>query len=193
MIVPDPLPVTLAPGASETRTYSLVVADEPGPVLGEIYREFRGESGTGSVPVAFEFSSESVDSFELVVREAGTAALFYRAFLDRPGPLTIELPQGRYVAEARFFPGIARCSFEARGQGAGCRLSDPPLGRAALRVVDRNGGAVPGKVTFSSSVTSSRSADSASGGCVGAPCSLRDPVYGRRSSYSLAALRPSMQ
>ena len=148
MIVPDPLPVTLAPGASETRTYSLVVAGEPGPVLRAVYREFRSESGMDSVPVVFEFGSESVNSFELVVREAETAALFYRAFLDRPAPLTIELPEGRYVAEARFFPGVARCSFEAGRQGAACRLQDPPQGRAVLRVVDRDGRPVPGKVTF---------------------------------------------
>jgi len=45
----------------------------------------------------------------------------------------------------------------------------------------------------SSSVTSSRSADSASGRCVGTPRSQGNTVYGRGSSYSLAALRPSMQ
>lgn len=144
MILPDPQPITLAPGAGETRTYSLVVAAEPRTSLREIWREF----DVPSVPVTFDFASLSDEYLEVVVREAESAALFYRSFLDRPAPLTLELPEGRYVAEARFFPGIARCSFEAKGQGAGCRLSDPPRGHAVVRIIDSSGREVPGKITF---------------------------------------------
>lgn len=144
MILPDPLPVTLGPGEAETRRYALVIADTPDKALGETWRVL----DVPSVPVALGFSSDSDDYFELVVRDAASSALFYRAFLDRPGPVTLELPPGRYTAAAHFFPGTAECTFEAKRGTTGCRLQDPPRARVSVRVVDSAGRPVPGKVTF---------------------------------------------
>lgn len=144
MILPDPLPVTLGPGEAETRRYTLVIADTPAAALRDTWRVL----DVASVPVTVAFSSDSDDYFELVVRDAASPALFYRAFLDSPRPLTLELPPGRYTAAAHFFPGTAECTFEAQGRDAGCRLEDPPQSRLAVRILDPAGRAVPGKVTF---------------------------------------------
>ncbi|HZW58965.1 MAG TPA: CehA/McbA family metallohydrolase, partial [Woeseiaceae bacterium] len=80
---------------------------------------------------------------------AATAAIFYRSFRDRPAPLALALPDGRYEVQANFFPGVAHCTLRVeRDAAAGCSLADPPQGELRVRLVDSNGARVPGKVTF---------------------------------------------
>ena len=148
MILPDPVAVTLEPGERDSREYGLFADREAHAVLRDIYREF----GVKSQTVPFEFASESTEYFELVVRDADSSAIFFRAFLDRPAPIAIALPAGKYNARANFFPGVAECSLEVSGRGTSrCVLQDPPKGRASVRIVDSAEVRVPGKVTFQGS------------------------------------------
>ncbi len=145
MILPDPRAVDLEPGGRDSRDYVYFASSEHHRVLGDVYREIE----VASQRVSVDFVSESSEYFELVVRDVGSRAIFYRAFLERPAPLTIELPPGSYEAQANFFPGIARCLLTVtRQEAASCRLQDPPQGRATVRIVDSSGASVPGKVSF---------------------------------------------
>ncbi len=145
MILPDPVAIDLAPGERVSRQYALVTAADSGAVLERLYEEV----GVDSEKVSFEFASASGDTFEVVVRDADTSAIFFRSFLDHPAPLAIALPVGRYIARANFFPGIAECTLSVTNGGRNtCRLRDPPQGRAKLRIIDSAGEFVPGKVSF---------------------------------------------
>lgn len=145
MILPDPRAVDLEPGTRDSRDYVYFAGGEHHRVLGDVYREIE----VASQQVSFDFVSDSSEYFELVVRDVASGAIFFRAFLDRPAPMTIELPPGNYEAQANFFPGMARCRLTVTQQGAAsCRMQDPPLGRATVRIVDSSGASVPGKVSF---------------------------------------------
>jgi len=144
MILADPVAIDLAPGERVSRQYTLVT-DADRDALERLYEEV----GVASEKVSFEFVSASRDAFEVVVRDADTSAIFFRSFLDRPAPLEIALPVGRYTVRANFFPGVAECSLRVtEGSTNTCRLQDPPQGRETLRIVDSAGEFVPGKVSF---------------------------------------------
>ncbi|MEX0709561.1 MAG: CehA/McbA family metallohydrolase [Woeseia sp.] len=145
MILPDPLAVTLAPGGSDRRRYTLLAGADDRQVLHDIYRDVDVATRT----VTLDIVSSSTNYMELVVRDTDTTAIFYRTFLDRPAPHRIELPDGRYTVRANFFPGITQCELAVAGDTPNrCRLQDPPSGRLQVRLVDANGAPVPGKVTF---------------------------------------------
>jgi len=145
MILPDPLAVDLAPGASESRSYLLVTGSEQRAVLENLYREV----GVATETATFGFEGSSNDYLEIVVRDADSSAVFFRSFLDRPAPLAVELPAGNYTVRAHFFPGVSECSLRVAANSKNhCEFRDPPQGRARVRIVDSTGGFVPGKVSF---------------------------------------------
>ncbi len=145
MILPDPLAIRLAPGISDARKYALIASADSGALLASLYQAIEIDSHL----VSLEFESESNSYFELVVREADSAAVFYRAFRDRPAPFAIALPAGTYTLRANFFPGVAECSLTVSESAANrCRLQDPPLGKARIRILDSAGHFVPGKLSF---------------------------------------------
>ncbi len=145
MILPDPRAVRLEPGRSDSRQYALFTDVESGAVLASLYREL----GVASHAVSLEFDSDSTDYLEIIVREASSSAVFFRAFRDRPAPFAIALPAGSYTVRANFFPGSAECPLTVAANEANrCRLRDPPRAKAKLRIVDSAGAFVPGKVSF---------------------------------------------
>ncbi len=145
MILPDPVAITLEPGNSDSRRYTLFAGAEHHSVLKNVFRE----NDVETAPAFFDFTSESSDYFEIIVRDAQSSAVFFRSFEDRPAPLTIELPVGNYIVQANFFPGIAVCVLSvATGQPGRCQLEDPPQGQLAVSIVNKAGENVPGKISF---------------------------------------------
>ena len=145
MILPDPLAVKLQPGDSETRHYTLLTGNDQRRVLENVFRLFGVQTHTAQL----DLHSRSSGFVEVIVQETESSAVFFRGFLDAPGPLQVELPVGNYTAIANFFPGTARCTLTVTGQApAACRLQDPPVGRLKVRILDPAGKDVPGKVSF---------------------------------------------
>jgi hypothetical protein len=144
-ILEDPRPVELAPGESHRVRYTLIAASRPGDLLRTIFDRLE----IPAHPASIVLESGAPGPFEIVVEDAGSRAVVFRSFVDGAGPVDLRLPAGRYVVRAHFFPGVVEASLLAPG-GAGQQLMlrDPPAGVARVRIRDRAGAFVPGKVTF---------------------------------------------
>ena len=140
-----PQPGTLAPGQSFEVRYTLLADMSLVNLLERLY----GLVNAATVPAAFRFKNVKGRTFEVVVREAVSSAVFFRTFLeDTPGFETPLLP-GVYTVTANFFPAVVEqpLGVAAGEEGNVCLLEDPPQGRVKVRIRDSAGYHVPGKVT----------------------------------------------
>jgi len=145
MILPDPLAVSLTPGESDSRQYSLLIANNPSTGLKHAYED----NGFNTHAVHLDIKHSNTGYYEITVRNVKNSAVFFRSFYDNPAPIDIELPEGEYIAEANFFPGSADCQFSISPRGPSlCTLEAPKLGKLTLSIVDGSGQPVPGKVTI---------------------------------------------
>jgi hypothetical protein len=141
----DPLPGTLAPGASYAVRYYLFVDEKPETLLASIYRELNVKPLTARL----FFEEYRGDRLEVIVRDPVSTSTFFRAFLEnRPGQDAV-LPAGIYEVTANLFPAVAKKYLNVTpGVAAECVFKAPALATVKLKLQDRLGKPVPGKVTF---------------------------------------------
>jgi hypothetical protein len=141
----NPLPGRLRPGQTHRVSYSVVAGSDPVEVLDRLY----ALAGIRTERVPFEFP-EFDGLTEIMVREAATGAVFYRAFMERPAPLTLPLPRGAYRARANFFPAVVERNFAVDGSPSvrPLTLEAPAFGKVRVSVVDGSGRPALGKVSF---------------------------------------------
>lgn len=155
-----PLPGRLGPGRSHRVAYELRAGTDVLALLDGLYRtagvssvrqpvDFRAVGWTAAAPKPLPKFPGPV---EVVVREPATGAVFFRAFLDKPAGLSIPLPDGTYAVRANFFPLTREKTFRKATSGGQppelWAVDIPPLGTMKLRLRDRAGAFVPGKVSF---------------------------------------------
>ncbi len=141
----NPLPGRLRPGQIHQISYSVVTASDPVTVLNRLY----ALSGVRPERVPFEFPN--FDGLtEIMIREAATGAVFYRAFMDKVAPLAIPLPEGTYTLRAHLFPAVIERNFRVDGDSRDTPLTleGPEFGRLKVSITDRSGRPALGKVSF---------------------------------------------
>jgi hypothetical protein len=140
-----PVPGTLEPGKSYDVQFMLLTDLDGGKLLENIYRllDIPAEKAT------FYFETKERDSMEIIVRDVLSRSVFYRTFLEKPYALEIPFPPGLYNVTANFFPAVDETLFLVEaGKENLCILNDPPFGTVTVKIQNRNGQYVPGKVTF---------------------------------------------
>lgn len=140
-----PAPVTLGPGQAHTIRYVLLTAVEPAALLTEVYAVL----GQAAARATVDLAGSGAGPAELVVRETGSGAVYFRSFVAASGTVELRLPPGTYTARANFFPAVVEQPLTiVGGASAHASLADPPKGALRVRLRDRDGRPVPGKVTF---------------------------------------------
>ncbi len=138
-------PGRLAPGEKVELRYSLLSDSSSRPVLRKIYAML----GQEPVRVLVAFEDFDGDWMELVVREALSSAVFFRAILEKPLLEEILLLPGVYRFQAHFFPASVEELAEVKSaQENSLRLKNPAHGTVTVKIRDSQGNHVPGKVTF---------------------------------------------
>lgn len=138
-------PGKLGPGEECTLRYVLLTDASSSSLLENIYNIL----GAKPANAAVSFNNFSGDWMELVVREALTSSVFFRAILENPLETEVPLPPGIYRFQANFFPAVVEEVVEVKpGKKNSCNLENPPLGSLKVRVRNSSGEYVPGKVTF---------------------------------------------
>jgi hypothetical protein len=138
-------PGKLSPGDKcEVRYILLVDSSAPG-LMQSVYRIL----DVPAVKASAIISGFDGDWMELIVREALTSSIFFRAVLDDPVYQEFVLPPGFYRLQANFFPAVVEELVEVKADGENrFSLENPPLGEVKVRLQDGQGNPVPGKVSF---------------------------------------------
>jgi hypothetical protein len=138
-------PGRLAPGEKCELRYNLLTDTSADRILGEIYRILEANP----VKAAVTFRDFDGDWLEIIVREALSSAVFYRAILDRPVYHEMLLLPGIYKVQVNFFPATVEEMTEVKPDKENVlTLRNPRLGSVAIKIRNANGEAVLGKVTF---------------------------------------------
>ncbi len=149
---PDPaekgdgrFPGRLAPGEKCELRYILFTDPSADRILGEIYRMAEADPVEASVT----FRDFDGDWLEIIVREALSSAVFYRAILDRPVYHEMLLLPGIYKVQVNFFPATVEVMTEVKPDGENTlTLQNPRLGAVGVKIRNTKGEAVLGKVSF---------------------------------------------
>jgi len=142
----SPQPQTLAPGASQTVTYSLIVASDPASLLQEIY-QLLGQKFT---PFSIQLATNQTHPLELIIRHALSGQTFFRSFIEstQTQDLNLPLPSGSYLAEINWFPATTKHYFRVNDTSSEPLECRPPrLGQVIVFLQDQSGRPLPGKVT----------------------------------------------
>jgi hypothetical protein len=138
-------PGRLAPGEKCELRYILFTATSADRILGEIYRTVEADPVKASVT----FRDFDGDWLEIIVREALSSAVFYRAILDRPVYHEMLLLPGIYKVQVNFFPATVEAMTEIKADGKNTlALKNPRLGAVGVKIRNTKGVAVLGKVSF---------------------------------------------
>ena len=138
-------PGTLSPGEEYEVHYILFVDSSAGGLLQSIYRALN----VPAVKASVAFRDYDGDWMELIVREALTSSIFFRAILGKPLYQELLLPPGVYRLQANFFPAVVEELVEVKPDAENSfSLECPPLGEVMVRLKDSQGNPVPGKVSF---------------------------------------------
>jgi len=138
-------PGRLSPGEKCEVRYVLLVDPSAMGLLQSLYQELETPVAKASVA----FSGFEGDWMELIVREALTSSIFFRAVLEKPLYQELLLPPGVYRLQANMFPAVVEQLVEVKTDGENSfSLQAPPLGEVKVRLKDSQGNAVPGKVSF---------------------------------------------
>jgi len=155
-----PLPGRLAAGGSHRVSYELRTGTDIPVLLDGLYKsarvaavrqpiEFRAIGSTAANPKPLP---EFPGPVEVIVREPVSNSIFFRAYMDKPEKLSIPLPDGTFAVRANFFPLTRERTFRRTAAGgkepAAWTVDVPALGTMTLRLRDKRGAAVPGKVSF---------------------------------------------
>jgi hypothetical protein len=138
-------PGKLLPGEKCAVRYVLLVGSSAMGLLQALYQELETPVAKASVAL----SGFEGDWMELIVREALTSSIFFRAVLEKPLYQELLLPPGVYRLQANMFPAVVEQLVEVKPDEENAfSLESPPLGEVKVRLKDSQGNAVPGKVSF---------------------------------------------
>ncbi len=140
----QPMAVNLAPGQAHEVRYALATDHDSGGALRQVYPLL----GVDATPVTIRVEDFQGGPFEVVVRDRASGAVFFRTFSRNPSPVRAVLPPGLYTVTGNLFPAVVDTVLSVGSDEAGCALVNPPRGRVAVALRNRDGAAVPGKVTF---------------------------------------------
>ncbi|MGB6866072.1 MAG: hypothetical protein WBE11_10310, partial [Candidatus Aminicenantaceae bacterium] len=136
--------MNLDPGESFEVRYVLLVDVEAEDLLKNIYQIL----GVRAARVKIDTADFHGELMEVVVQDM-SSRVFFSAFLEKPQPLVVMLPQGHYSIRANFFPAVVEnlLSVDLEKENT-CLLQDPPKGKVKISIRNRAGAFVPGKTTF---------------------------------------------
>jgi hypothetical protein len=138
-------PGELSPGEKCELRYILLADSSAVEILQRIYRTLEVPATTATI----DLQGRDEKWMELVVREALTSAVFFRAVLEKPRTEEVVLPPGVYELQANFFPAVVKELVEVREGGQNSfAIQSPPFGELKVRLQDGQGKPVPGKVSF---------------------------------------------
>jgi hypothetical protein len=138
-------PGKLASGEKYEVRYILLVDSSSCGLLQRIYRILE----VPAVKAAVACRDYDGDWMELIVREALTSSIFFRAVLEKSLYQELLLPPGVYRLQANFFPAVVEELVEVKPDGENSfSLQSPPLGQVKVRLKDGRGNPIPGKVSF---------------------------------------------
>jgi hypothetical protein len=140
-----PTPGKLNIGEEYSIHHSLFVDKSGEKLMDNIYRILEQKTEI----VTFDFENFGGSTFEIIVRDVLTSSVFYRSFHERMPSLQIPLPESVYEVQANFFPAIVKKLFSVGdGEENKCLLENPSSGMVNVKIIDKNGLYVPGKVSF---------------------------------------------
>jgi hypothetical protein len=138
-------PGKLSPGQKYEVRYILLVDSSASGLLQSVYRIL----DVPAVKASAAFSGFDGDWMEMIVREALTSSIFFRAVLEKPVYQEFLLPPGVYRLQANLFPAMVEELVEVKADGENSfSIQSPPLGEISIRLKDSQGNPVPGKVSF---------------------------------------------
>ena len=138
-------PGKLAAGEKYEVRYILFVDPSSVGPLQSIYRIL----DVPAVKAGVAFQDYDGDWMELIVREALSSSIFFRAVVEKSVYQEFLLPPGVYLLQANFFPAVVEELVEVKADGENLfSLGCPPFGEVMIRLKNSQGDAVPGKVSF---------------------------------------------
>ena len=141
----EPNPGNLNPGEEHTIRHSLFVDQSGEKLLDTIYQNLHQNTELAT----FQFDNFNGSTFEIIVRDPLTSSVFYRSFHERMPTLQIPLPKGLYEVRAHFFPAVVEKLFRVGSGGENiCVLENTAIGTVKVKITDKKGEYVPGKVSF---------------------------------------------
>jgi hypothetical protein len=139
------IPGHLNTGEDYSIRLSLLIETSGEKLLDKIYRKLQQKTDIATL----HFENFRGGTFEIIVRDALTSSVFYRSFLNKIPSLQIPLPEGLYEVQANFFPAIVKKLFTVGdGEENKCFLENPASGVVSVRITNKSGLYVPGKVSF---------------------------------------------
>lgn len=142
---PAELPKSLKPGQSVELNYALLVRKKADELLDSIYSLLKKDA----VRAEIILKNSPDKTPEIVVEEALSSVAFFRSFVKSDEPVPILLPEGTYRLRANFFPSKAEKMVKVSKAGNNrFELEKPEEGTLKIRLVDRKGKIIPGKVSF---------------------------------------------
>ena len=141
----NPHPGTLGLGQSYTVEYTLLVDANMTNLMNRIYTSMNLRPQTAEI----KFEERKADWIELIISEIYTRSVFYRNFLKDTDFINIPLPEGMYSVRTNFFPAVQKEMLEVNSRGDNvCTIADVSLAEIKVKITDKKGGYIPGKVTF---------------------------------------------
>ena len=141
---PAELPKKLLPGQTIELNYLLLVRKEPEDLLHSIYSELKKEV----LPVEIVLKNSEGKENEIVVEETLTSTIFFRSFVRGSDSHKIYLPEGIYRLRANFFPAVVEKNIRvSKSSDLKFELERPASGFLRIKLVDRKGNFLPGKIS----------------------------------------------
>jgi len=135
----------LQPGESYEVRYSVFVEADINALLERLYRE----AGHTPLSTTLKLIGFQGGLYELIIREAVSDSVFFRGFFKDRKVLSFPLIAGSYTASVNFFPASEKIQFKVgEGEDNAVIVREPHSGTVHVRIQDRKGRHVPGKVTF---------------------------------------------
>ncbi|MGB4705232.1 MAG: CehA/McbA family metallohydrolase [Candidatus Saccharicenans sp.] len=142
---PPALPDRLLPGQQVEFNYALIVRREVSELLAEIYSLLKKEVRPAEIIVGNPGENEA----EIVVEEILSSSVFFRHYCRGGTRLNLWLPEGIYRLRASLFPAVVEKTIRITGTGENrFEISRPATGQLKIRLLDRKGEPLPGKITF---------------------------------------------
>lgn len=138
-------PRKLAPGDTFEVSYVLLVNEQCNNLFQQIYQILNIKPEK----VIIHFKDFEGDLMEVIVQDAFSSSVFFRSFLEEPLLLEIPLPQGIYSGRTNFFPAVCEELIVVESENKNtCILQDIPKGTVKVKIINKKGEFVPGKVVF---------------------------------------------
>jgi len=138
-------PGKLLAGQSFNAPYILITREHCNDLLREVYALYQITPRKAMIHI----ENQEGRMIELIIRDAFSSFILYRAFLENPLSTEVLLPEGYYSVQANFFPAVCEESLKVATDGENkCVLVDPAKGKVKVRILNSSKQYIPGKVTF---------------------------------------------